>query len=238
VIRRIVWNGSYWIAVSTINITAAPTLYYSSNGTTWERVTNPYSGSGLGYGLTDLVWTGGEWYAGGTERRIITSLDGLNWQSTLSAGSIDPMVSIGAISQINENLYYKNGNNVINNQYSPTSQSDILITPINTFSNQTASAQRLQPLQRGNTFILTGTGSNHGFVTSNLTFSDAGYHVKFLNGTSNTNIGLFVNGSSSLSNSSSGGFVVTNLLYPASTSSVRNAGQRIVYWTGSLCFIY
>jgi hypothetical protein len=82
-VRRIVWNGSMWVAVGQVSTT--PTIVYSYDGIYWTRTKSISNTSGL-TGLRSLGWTGKMWIAGGeggadATRRFIYSFTGINWYS-------------------------------------------------------------------------------------------------------------------------------------------------------------
>jgi hypothetical protein len=107
--------------------------------------------------------------------------------------------------------------------YSLLRNTNVILLAANNQSTDQTLAQTFTYLQRGNTFILTGTNTVHGFKEGILTSTDGGFYVKFVHGNGSASaITLYANGTAG---------TPTSVLYAPSTT--RNTGEIIAYWNGT-----
>lgn len=82
--RRVVWNGSLFVAVGATACGLGDAVVMSSaDGNTWTRTALPDTVAPANHSLAAVAWTGGRFYATGdnlsNKRVIVSSADGLTW---------------------------------------------------------------------------------------------------------------------------------------------------------------
>lgn len=100
--RRVVWNGSLFLAVggSACGL-GAPVVMSSADGSTWTRTPLPTTAAPADHALAAVIWDGSRFYATGdnlgNKRVIVSSADGLNWTQE-HASTASGNASLGGIA--------------------------------------------------------------------------------------------------------------------------------------------
>lgn len=106
--RRVIWNGSLFLAVGGTGCGLGQAVVMRSNdGFTWTRSALPDTVAPLNHALAAVTWDGSRFYAAGdnlqTGRVIVSSADGVTWvqehvstASGMGAGSLSGIASSGS----------------------------------------------------------------------------------------------------------------------------------------------